>query len=37
MEFKEFKDLLSKKALNNGFEECEVYFANRESIAISVY
>ena len=37
MEFKEFKDLLFKKALNNGFEECEVYFANRESIAISVY
>lgn len=37
MEFKEFKNLLFKKALNNGFEECEVYFANRESIAISVY
>ena len=37
MEFKEFKDLLFKKALNKGFEECEIYFSNRESIALSVY
>ncbi|MCI7444136.1 MAG: TldD/PmbA family protein, partial [Clostridium sp.] len=37
MEFKEFKDLLFKKALNNGFEECEIYFSNRESISLSVY
>ena len=27
IEFKEFKNLLVKKALNNGFEECEVDFA----------
>ena len=37
MEFKEFKDLLFKKALNKGFEECEIYFSNKESIGISVY
>lgn len=37
MEFKEFKDRLFKKALKDGFEECEVYYVNRDSLSINVY
>ena len=37
MEFAKFKDLLFKKAKSEGFEDCEVYFINRESLSISVY
>lgn len=37
MEFNQFKELLFKKAKSEGFEECEVYFVNRENLSISVY
>ena len=37
MEFLQFKDLLFKKAKLAGFNECEVYFSDGESISISVY
>ena len=37
MEFKEFKSLLFKKAKKEGFDECEIYFSNRESLNITVY
>ena len=37
MEFAKFKNLLFKKAKSEGFEDCEVYFINRESLSISVY
>lgn len=37
MEFTKFKDLLFKKAKSEGFEDCEIYFTNRESLSISVY
>lgn len=37
MEFLQFKSLLFEKAKVAGFNECEVYFSNGESISISVY
>ncbi|MGG7176985.1 TldD/PmbA family protein [Clostridium paraputrificum] len=37
MEFKDFKELLFKKAKAEGFNECEIYFSNRESLNITVY
>ena len=37
MEFLQFKNLLFEKAKVAGFNECEVYFSNGESISISVY
>lgn len=37
MEFTKFKDILFKKAKSEGFEDCEIYFSNRESLSISVY
>ncbi|WP_455537958.1 TldD/PmbA family protein [Terrisporobacter sp.] len=37
MEFLEFKDLLFKKAKMAGFDDCEIYFSDGESISISVY
>ena len=37
MEFKEFKSKLFKKAKENNFSDCEVYFTNRESLNITVY
>lgn len=37
MEFNNFKDILFKKAKEVGFDECEVYFSNRESLSITVY
>lgn len=37
MEFKEFKDLLFKVAKEKGFEECEIYYTDRDSLNIVVY
>lgn len=37
MNFLEFKNLLFKKAKEAGFNECEIYFSDGESISISVY
>ena len=37
MKFLEFKNLLFEKAKKVGFEECEIYFSDGESISISVY
>ena len=37
MEFIEFKNLLFEKAKLAGFEDCEIYFSDGESISISVY
>lgn len=37
MEFLEFKNLLFKKAKEAGFDECEIYYSDGESISISVY
>lgn len=37
MEFINFKELLFKKAKEEGFLECEIYYANRESLNITVY
>ena len=37
MEFLEFKDKLFKKAKEEGFTDCEVYYADRENLSITVY
>ena len=37
MEFREFKEKLFNRAKNEGFQECEIYFVNRESLNITVY
>lgn len=37
MEFKEFKNILFEKALNEGFENCEIYYTDSENISITVY
>ena len=37
MNFLEFKNLLFEKAMEAGFNECEVYYSDGESISISVY
>jgi PmbA protein len=37
MEFGESKDLLFKKAKEEGFTECEIYFIDRESLSIMIY
>ncbi|MEF9992404.1 MAG: TldD/PmbA family protein [Romboutsia sp.] len=37
MEFIEFKNILFKKALETGFDECEVYYSSGENLSISVY
>lgn len=37
MELKEFIDELFKEAKNNGFDEYEVYYVDRESLSINVY
>lgn len=37
MNFIEFKNLLFEKAKTAGFNECEIYFSDGESISISVY
>lgn len=37
MEFLQFKNLLFEKAKIAGFDECEIYYSDGESISISVY
>ncbi|MGN1317427.1 MAG: TldD/PmbA family protein [Lachnospirales bacterium] len=37
MEISKFKDLLFQKALNRGFEACEIFYSNSDSLRISVY
>lgn len=37
MDFKEFKNILFEKALDEGFENCEVYYTDSENISITVY
>ena len=37
MEFLEFKEKLFKEAKSKGFDECEIYYIDRESINITVY
>lgn len=37
MEFLEFKEKLFKEAKNKGFDECEIYYIDRESINITAY
>lgn len=37
MEFNQFKNKLFSKAKESGFEDCEVYFSNRESLNINIY
>ena len=37
MEFNSFKKMLLKKGLEAGFEECEIYYSQGESLSISVY
>lgn len=37
MDFKEFKNILFEKALNKGFEDCEIYYTDGEDISITVY
>ncbi|MCR1848438.1 TldD/PmbA family protein [Paeniclostridium sordellii] len=37
MDFKEFKNILFEKTLNEGFENCEVYYTDGENISITVY
>lgn len=37
MEFKNFKDILFKKVLSEGFEECEIYYYIGENLSINIY
>lgn len=37
MELKSFKDILFKKALSEGFEECEIYYYTGENLSINIY
>ena len=37
MEFKTFKKMLLQKGLEAGFEECEIYYSEGESLSIGVY
>ena len=37
MEFKLFKEELFKEAKKSGFEECEIYYSDAESLSINVY
>ena len=37
MELKNFKDILFKKALSEGFEECEIYYYTGENLSINIY
>lgn len=37
MEFNSFKKMLLKKGLECGFEECEIYYSQGESLSIGVY
>ncbi len=37
VELKSFKDILFKKALSEGFEECEIYYYTGENLSINIY
>ena len=37
MKFELFKDIIIKNALNDGFDECEVYYVEGENLKISIY
>jgi PmbA protein len=37
MDFKEFKELLFERAKQEGFEDCEVYYKDGESLRITIY
>lgn len=37
MDFNLFKEELFKKAKNSGFEECEIYYSDSESLSLNVY
>ncbi len=37
MEFKLFKEELFKEAKKSGFEECEIYYSDAESLSINIY
>ena len=37
MEFNLFKEELFKEAKNSGFEECEIYYSDSESLSLNVY
>ena len=37
MDFNSFKDQLLKEAMNSGFEECEIYYSDSESLSLNIY
>ena len=37
MDFNLFKEELFKEAKNSGFEECEIYYSDSESLSLNVY
>lgn len=37
MDFKNFKEMLFKKAKEAGFEDCEIYYSDGESLSINIY
>lgn len=37
MDFNSFKDQLLKEAKNLGFEECEIYYSDSESLSLNIY
>jgi PmbA protein len=37
MDFKLFKEELFKEAKNSGFEECEIYYSDSESLSLNIY
>ena len=37
MEFNLFKKELFEEAKKNGFEDCEIYYSNTESLSINIY
>lgn len=37
MDFNLFKEELFKEAKNSGFEECEIYYSNAESLSLNIY
>lgn len=37
MDFNSFKDQLLKEAKNSGFEECEIYYSDSESLSLNIY
>ena len=37
MDLKVFKEELFKKAKDQGFDECEIYYSDSESLSINIY